>query len=122
MPSWFESRSHMAARPVPRGRQAKTAVQGGPARAIRGILRGAAGTSGVFQSVFCCHVARVADDCLQLASLDGTDAQYGLVMRRDAPELKSALDRAMRSAIIEGTYTRLYRRWLIVIRPSPAWR
>jgi ABC-type amino acid transport substrate-binding protein len=49
---------------------------------------------------------------LQLASLDGTDAQYGLVMRRDAPELKAALDRAMRSVIIEGTYSRLYESWL----------
>jgi ABC-type amino acid transport substrate-binding protein len=49
---------------------------------------------------------------LQLASLDGTDAQYGLVIRRDAPELKAALDRAMRSVIIEGTYSRLYERWL----------
>jgi ABC-type amino acid transport substrate-binding protein len=49
---------------------------------------------------------------LQLASLDGTDAQYGLAMRRDAPELKAALDRAMRSAIIEGTYSGLYQRWL----------
>jgi ABC-type amino acid transport substrate-binding protein len=52
---------------------------------------------------------------LQLASLDGTDAQYGLVIRRDAPDLKATVDRAMCSAIIEGTYTKLYQRWLKAI-------
>ncbi len=48
----------------------------------------------------------------QLASLDGTDAAYGVVMRHDAAELSAALDWVMRSAIIDGTYAELYDRWL----------
>jgi ABC-type amino acid transport substrate-binding protein len=46
------------------------------------------------------------------ASLDGTEARYGIVLRRDAVPLKSALDQAMAAAIADGTYARLYDRWL----------
>lgn len=49
---------------------------------------------------------------LQVATVKGTDGRYGVVMRRDAAELKTAVDIALRALLADGTYTQLYDKWL----------
>jgi ABC-type amino acid transport substrate-binding protein len=49
---------------------------------------------------------------LQISPLVGTETQYGLVLRGDSAMLKAALDEAIGAIFDDGTYARLYKRWL----------
>jgi ABC-type amino acid transport substrate-binding protein len=53
-----------------------------------------------------------ASPALQISPLDGTETEYGLVLRRGSATLKVTLDEAIGAIVDDGTYARLYERWL----------